>query len=326
VRALVERQLKHMVRLIDDLMDVSRITQGRLELRQERVDLAVIIQIAVETSRPLLESKHQVLRVECDPATIYVNADVTRLAQVFSNLLNNSAKYSPAGADIVITTSRAGDQVIVSVTDTGVGMPPKTLGRVFDMFVQLNPPGAREGLGIGLTLVKRIVELHGGTVEACSDGEGKGSTFRVRLALAHPAVTALAPGPLTTAPASDGSRARILVADDNRDAAQTLAMLLELEGHEVRTAYDGLEALQLAESFRPQIMLLDIGMPHMDGYQTARRIREQPWGHSVLLVALTGWGQDQDRRQASEAGFDRHLVKPVDPCTLHGLIEPITRR
>jgi signal transduction histidine kinase/CheY-like chemotaxis protein len=319
LRSMVERQLKHLVRLIDDLMDVSRITQGRLELRRERVDLDAILQIAVETSMPLLEGKGHELHVDSTPARIYVDADVTRLAQVFSNLLNNSAKYSPPGSQVSIATRREAGQVIVRFTDTGTGIPPEMLTKIFDMFVQIDRPGGREGLGIGLTLAKRIVELHGGTLEACSEGTGKGSTFLVRLAEASPTVEHLPQTAPARARASHES-ARVLVADDNKDAAQTLALILQIEGHEVRTAHTGLDALHMAESFRPQIALLDIGMPQMNGYQAAREIRDRPWGHSILLVAVTGWGQEQDLRMASEAGFDRHLVKPVDPQTLTSLI------
>jgi signal transduction histidine kinase/CheY-like chemotaxis protein len=319
LRAMVERQLKHMVRLIDDLMDVSRITQGRLELRRERVDLDAILQIAVETSMPLLEGKEHELHFVSSPAQVYVDADVTRLAQAFSNLLNNSAKYSPPGSQITIKTLREGDQVIVRFTDTGAGIPAEMLAKIFDMFVQIDRPGGREGLGIGLTLAKRIVELHGGTLEAFSEGDGKGSTFQVGLAEAPPAIAQLPASAVARARGSHES-ARVLVADDNQDAAQTLALILEIEGHDVRTAHTGLDALRLAESFRPQIALLDIGMPQMNGYQAAREIRDRPWGHSILLVAVTGWGQEQDLRMASEAGFDRHLVKPVDPQILTSLV------
>ncbi len=316
-RAMVERQLKHMVRLIDDLMDVSRITQGRLELRQESVDLDTAIQVAVETSRPLLESKHQRLRLGRAAEPFHVDVDITRLAQALSNLLNNSAKYSPPGADISIATQRDGDHVIISITDTGIGIASDMLERIFEMFVQVPRQGVREGLGIGLTLVKRIVELHGGTVVARSAGAGRGSTFQVRLPLAPPRGSVDDP---VVVPPVPTARARILIADDNRDAAQSLAVLLQLQGHEVEIAFDGLVALERAEQFRPQIALLDIGMPNMDGHVVARRIREQPWGRSVRLIALTGWGQEEDRKQAAEAGFDRHLVKPVDPIALIGLL------
>jgi CheY-like chemotaxis protein len=319
LRVMIERQLKHMVRLIDDLMDMSRITQGRLELRQERVDLDAVIQIAIETSRPLLESKRQQLRFERSAPPIYVDADLTRLAQVLSNLLNNCARYSPPAATVSISIERQPNHAMIDVTDTGIGIPREMLQQVFEMFVQVNRPGLREGLGIGLTLAKRIVELHGGSIEAHSDGEDRGSTFRIRLPLSEPAVEVLS-SPIPDQQRVSAIRARILVADDNRDAVQSLAMMLELEGHEIRIAYDGFDALRIAQEFRPHLVLLDIGMPGMDGYEAARQIRERPWGKSTCLIALTGWGQEHDKRQATEAGFDRHLVKPVDPQVLIGLI------
>jgi CheY-like chemotaxis protein/two-component sensor histidine kinase len=299
-------------------MDVSRITQGRLELRKERVDLNQVLQIAIETSLPLLEEKGHKLRVAGGAEGVLVDADVTRLAQVFSNLLNNSAKYSPPGSEVSVTTRRHGDQVSIAIADTGMGIPPAMLGRVFDMFVQLDRPG-REGLGIGLTLVKRIVELHGGSVDVASPGDGQGTTFHVRLATAKSATDAH-PVDAQGSESAATLPARILVADDNLDAAQTLALLLEIEGHQVRTARDGLEALDVAQDFRPQIALLDIGMPRLDGYQTARKIRDLPGGREVTLVAVTGWGQEQDLRMAADAGFDRHLVKPVDPQALTKMI------
>jgi signal transduction histidine kinase/ActR/RegA family two-component response regulator len=319
VHRIVERQLNHMVRLIDDLMDLSRITQGRLELHQERVELGLVIKIAAETSLPLLDAKRHRLRIVPAAEPIYLHADVTRLAQVFSNLLNNSAKYSPVGSDISIIIKREGADAVVEVIDAGVGIPPALIPRIFDMFVQLNPPGMREGLGIGLALVKRIMELHGGSVEVLSAGEGQGSTFRIRLTAAQAEVQ-MAPA-FETDSVQAGCGTRILVVDDNRDAADTLTMMLELAGHEVRTAYDGSDALQMAEVFRPRVMLLDIGMPHMDGYQTARHIRDRAWSHSIVLVALTGWGQEQDRRRTREAGFDHHFVKPVDPQAINRLID-----
>ena len=317
-KQVIERQLKHMVRLIDDLMDVSRITRGRMELHRERIDLETAVKIAAETSQPLLDLKHHSLRIQAAQGVV-VQADVTRLAQVFANLLNNSAKYSPPGSEISIQIASEGRHAVVSVSDNGVGIPASMLPRIFDMFVQLEQSGLREGLGIGLTLVKRLVELHGGMVEASSPGAGQGSTFRVLLPLADSPPPE--PAQESAAPVAPTYRARILVADDNRDAADTLSMILELDGHEVRTAYDGEKALQIAEQFAPQVALLDIGMPNLDGYQTARRIRGEPWGSAMLLIALTGWGQEQDRRQATEAGFNCHLVKPVDPQTIGALIE-----
>jgi PAS domain S-box-containing protein len=319
-KEVVERQLRHMVRLIDDLMDVSRITRGKLDLCRERIDVEIAIKMAAETSQPLLDIKHHALRIQ--PAHgVFVQADATRLAQVFANLLNNSAKYSPPGSEISIKIASEGGYAVVSVIDNGVGIPDTMLPRIFDMFVQLEQSGQREGLGIGLTLVRHLVELHGGFVQASSPGIGQGSTFRVFLPLADSPQPDPSQDPaVSVAPTH---RARILVADDNRDAADTLSMILELDGHEVRTAYDGIEALEMAEQFAPQMALLDIGMPGLNGYQTARRIREQSWGSSVLLVALTGWGQEQDRRQATEAGFDCHLVKPADPQKIGALIEQI---
>jgi PAS domain S-box-containing protein len=317
-KEVVERQLKHMVRLIDDLMDVSRITRGRLELHRERINVEAAVRIAAETSQPLLDMKHHALRVQAIPG-VFVQADATRLAQVFSNLLNNSAKYSPPGSEISIKIASEGPHAVVSISDNGVGIPAAMLPRIFDMFVQLEQSGQREGLGIGLTLVKHLVELHGGLVEASSPGAGQGSTFKVLLPLADsPPPEPPCESAVNVAPTF---RARVLVADDNRDAADTLSVFLQLDGHEVRTAYDGVEALHIAGQFAPHIALLDIGMPKLNGYQTARRIREQSWGCSMLLVALTGWGQEQDRREATEAGFNCHLVKPGDPQIIGALIE-----
>jgi CheY-like chemotaxis protein len=309
-------------KLDGELLDVSRITQGKLELRRARVDLGTMIQIAIEANRPLLESKQQHVRVECPPQPLYVEADMTRLVQVFSNLLNNSAKYSDSQTSISIRAVREGACAAVTVTDTGIGIEPDMLTRVFDLFEQTDrSQGAPHvGLGIGLTLVKRLVELHGGTVSACSDGPGMGSSFTVRLALldATAADTSLPVSANRVAGAHP--HARILIADDNRDAARSLALMLAMEGHEVRTAYDGVEALQIAEEFHPEVGLLDIGMPKLDGYETARRLRRRPGGESVLLVAQTGWGQDDDKQRAKQAGFDRHLVKPLDPDALNQLL------
>jgi CheY-like chemotaxis protein len=282
------------------------------------MDVEVAVNIAAETSQPLLDMKHHALRIQA-AQRVFVQADATRLAQVFANLLNNSARYSPPGSEISIKIASEGGHAVVSVSDNGVGMPASMLPRIFDMFVQLEQGGQREGLGVGLTLVKQLVELHGGRVEASSPGAGQGSTFKVFLPLADtPPPDPPHQSGVDVAPTY---RARILVADDNRDAADTLSAILQLDGHEVRTAYDGVQALQIAERFAPQIALLDIGMPNLNGYQTARRIREQSWGSSMFLVALTGWGQEQDRRQATEAGFNCHLVKPGDPQMIGALIE-----
>ncbi len=321
-RAIIERQLKHLVRLIDDLMDVSRLTRGKLELRKERVDLATVLQIAVEINRPLLESKQQHVTLELPAEPLLVEADTTRLAQVFANLLNNGAKYSDAWADIAIQAAREANEAVVRVCDQGIGIQADMLERIFDMFTQVErpQPSPRDGLGVGLTLVKRLVELHGGTVGAHSAGPGTGSCFTVRLNLL-PALDEQARPLAATGEAPQGPRrARILVADDNYDAAQSLALMLGMDGHEVRIASDGLEALRVAEEFRPQLVLLDIGMPKLDGYETARRLRERPWFQGTRLFALTGWGQEEDREHARLAGFDRHLVKPVDPDELSELL------
>ncbi len=324
-RAMIERQLKHLVRLIDDLMDVSRVIQGKLELKKERIELASVLHVAVEANRPLLESKQHHLRVELPPDPLFVQADPARLTQVFINLLNNSAKYSDPHAEIRIRAAREGKEAHVTVADTGFGIQPELLTRVFDLFMQverLTAARPHDGLGIGLTLAKRIVELHGGALTAQSEGPGKGSCFTVRLALASPADS---PSDLDlhsgTKPGGS-TRMRILVADDNYDAAQSLALMLGMDGHEVRTASNGLEALEIAEEFHPQVALLDIGMPKLDGYETARKLRERPWAGSTQLFALTGWGQEDDKERARQAGFDRHLVKPLEPEALSELLNP----
>lgn len=320
-RTMMERQLKQMVRLIDDLLDVSRITRGKLDLRKERVELAAVIGNAVDTTRPLIEAAGHSLTVTVPPYPVYLDADPMRLAQVFSNLLNNAAKYTDRGGRLWLTASQDGSDIVIAVRDSGIGIPADSLSTVFEMFAQVDRSleKSQGGLGIGLTLVKRLVELHGGTVEARSDGPGKGSEFIARLPMV----------PVRTAPRklqSDGLRAhpqmscRILVADDNRDAAESMSMLLRMMGNEVRTVHDGLQAVEEASAFRPDVVLLDIGMPRLNGYDVARAIRDQRWGAGMLLVALTGWGQDDDKRRADEAGFDQHFTKPVNPAALEQLI------
>jgi signal transduction histidine kinase/CheY-like chemotaxis protein len=325
-RQLLERQLKQLVRLIDDLLDVSRITQGRMDLRRERLDLAAALRMAVETSRPLIEIRRHTLHVEAPSGMHFVDADSTRIAQVFANLLNNSAKYSPPGSSITIRLGAEGDQAAVTVKDNGVGIPPAMLGRVFEMFerVDREPGKAPDGLGIGLTLVRRLVELHGGKISAYSEGLNTGSTFTVRLPLAGAPVVTQSTATLAQSrvDAARGGvvRRKVLVVDDNRDSAISLSMLLELDGHDVRRAFDGLEALEIADEFRPEVTLLDIGMPRLDGYGAARELRRRQWADGLKLIALTGWGQAEDRRLAREAGFDHHMVKPVDPEVLRGLL------
>jgi len=315
-RAMMERQLGQMVGLIDDLLDLSRISQGKIELRRERVDLGRLVFDAIETTRPSIEQAGHAVRLQVPDRPVEVDGDVTRLSQVFTNLLTNAAKYTERGGRIDVTLSEAG---VVTVRDTGIGIPAEMLPRIFDMFTQVDRSIERSegGLGIGLWLVRRLVELHGGTVEARSDGPGKGSAFVVALP------PATGPAPATTAqPSASAPRAgrRILVVDDNRDSATSLALMLQLMGNETRTAHDGAEGIEAAAAFRPDVMLLDLGMPRLNGYDAARKIREQPWGRNLVLVALTGWGQDSDRARSREAGFDHHLVKPVEPATLERLL------
>ena len=308
---IMERQVDHMVRLVDDLLDLSRISQGRIELRQERVDLSQVLHHAIETIRPSVDHAGHKLTVKLPSQPMYLHADPTRLAQVFGNLLSNSCKYSDPGCHISLAVEEQGGEVLVSVKDTGVGIPPDMLSKIFDMFMQVDHSLDRSqgGLGIGLTLVQRLVEMHGGAVSAFSEGEGRGSEFVVRLPLLSEAKQPLQPMPKE---AAARTIRRFLVVDDNRDSAESLAIWLKINGNETHTAFDGLEAVEAAATIRPDVILLDIGLPKLNGYEAARRIRQQSWGKTVVLVALTGWGQEEDRRRSSEAGFDGHLVKPVD--------------
>jgi PAS domain S-box-containing protein len=319
-RATMDRQLSHLQRLVDDLLDISRITRDRLELRKERIELASVIHQAVETCRPLAVAAQHELQIDLPEEPIYLHADPVRLAQVFSNLLNNSCKYTEAGGHIALTVKHEGNDVVVTVADDGIGLPPEMLPRVFEMFTQVQHGStlSQGGLGIGLTLVRRLVELHDGSIEARSAGPGKGSEFIVRL----PVIKAPVPVTPTAVKQSDSQspKLKILVVDDNRDAAKMLSMLLKLSGHTTHLEHDGEAAVAAAESFRPDLVLLDLGLPLLSGHDAARRIRSQPWGQSMTLVALTGWGQDEDRRRSSEAGFNYHLVKPVDHAQLNELI------
>jgi PAS domain S-box-containing protein len=324
-QTLIDRQVQQMVRLIDDLLDLSRISRGKIELRKERIDLAEAINGAVETSRPLIEESGHQLETVLDPQPMPLDADLTRLAQVFLNLLNNSAKYTAAGGRIWLSSAREGDCAVVRVRDSGVGIPPQMLGHIFEMFTQVERSldRAQGGLGIGLTLVRRLVEMHGGTVEAQSEGLGKGSEFIVRLPL-----TCDPPPPLDRdsgdgRPAAAQPRRRILVVDDNLDAANSLAMLLRLKGHDVQTAYDGIAAVDFAAAYKPDVILLDVGLPRLNGFDAARRIREAESAKRAVLIALTGWGHAEDRRRSREAGFDHHLVKPADPNQLEQLLNSL---
>jgi PAS domain S-box-containing protein len=320
-QSVIQRQVQHMALLLDDLLDIARITQGKLKLKKQTVTLHEVIDAAVEAARPLIDGKDHRLTVKVPPAPIDVEADPLRLAQVLSNLLTNAAKYSDPGTTIAVRVEPRNDTLEISVKDHGIGIAPDSLGRVFEMFAQVDTSAARsDGLGIGLALVKGLTELHGGTVEAKSEGLGRGSEFLLRLPLTRSNVAA-SQGTSHQRPApAPRVGHRVLVADDNRDAADSLAMLLELSGHEVRVAHDGRTALSLAQAFRPDISLVDIGMPDLNGYQVAQALRRQAWGAQIRLVALTGWGQEEDRRRAQEAGFDHHLTKPVDPETLESVL------
>ncbi|HJX26523.1 MAG TPA: ATP-binding protein [Thermoanaerobaculia bacterium] len=319
-RKVIERQLGQMVRLVDDLLDISRITSSKLRLRKERIELAAAIQSAQETSLPLIKNAGHQVTVTIPPEPIYLDADLTRLAQVFTNLLNNSAKYTERGGHVWLTATREGREAIVSVRDTGIGIPPEHLPSIFKMFSQVTPALERSGggLGVGLALAQGIVQLHGGCMEARSEGLGRGSEFIVRLPIADPPVRARAEESGGEAVRPGGLR--ILIADDNRDAAESLGMLLEIEGHEISIVHDGVAAVETAATFEPDVALLDIGMPGLNGYEVAHSLRGQPAGKRMTLVAITGWGQEEDKRRSMEAGFDHHLIKPVDYKDLVGLL------
>jgi PAS domain S-box-containing protein len=323
---MIERQVENLVRLVDDLLDVSRIGRGKISLQKEPVDVATLVARAVEGSRPLIEARRHDLKVALPDEPMRVEADPTRMAQVLWNLLNNAAKYTPEGGRIWLTAAKEGGEAVIRVRDTGMGIPPELLPKMFDLFTQAERTldRAEGGLGIGLTLVRRLTEMHNGVVEAFSAGPGEGSEFVVRLPLlpdVSPAATAHEP--------DGGKRAkaavthRILVVDDNRDSADSLAMLLRLVGHDVRTAHDGRQALVVAATYRPDLVLLDIGLPGMDGFTVARHLRSQPELAGVVLVALTGYGSDEDRRQAQAAGFNHHMVKPVNFDALNELLSAL---
>ena len=311
-REMMERQLGHLVRLIDDLLDVSRISQNKLNLRRSRLRIADVVRNAVETARPAIEEAGHELSISLTDEHIYLDADLTRLSQVVANLLSNSAKYTERGGRIWLKVEREDDHAVLSVRDTGIGIPSESLPCIFDMFSQVDRSIERNtgGLGIGLALVKGLVEMHGGSVDVHSDGPGKGSAFFVRLPIAKAVHPHQATGDASNVRNSSAGR-RILVVDDNRDAAESMAMMLRLLGDEVFTAHDGLEAFEAADRHRPDVILMDVGMPRLNGFEATRQIRQMPWGRGIIIVALTGWGQETDRQQSREAGCDGHLVKPV---------------
>jgi PAS domain S-box-containing protein len=328
-QTVIDRQVQQMVRLIDDLLDLSRISRGKIELRKKPIELAEVLKSAIETSRPLIEDSGHRLEIELDLQPMPLEADLTRLAQVFLNLLNNSAKYTPRGGRIWLSSSREGQSAVVRVRDSGIGIPRQMLGRIFEMFTQVDHTldRAQGGLGIGLTLVRRLVEMHGGTVDARSEGPGTGSEFVVRLPLSIQPQARPSDGNSGDGSAvPQGARHRILVVDDNQDAANSLAMLLRMKGHDVRTAYDGIGAVDVAALYRPEVILLDVGLPRLNGFDAARRIREADHGKDIVLVALTGWGHAEDRRRSKEAGFDHHLVKPADPDALDTILNSLSAR
>ena len=328
VADVIERQVGLMARLMDDLLDIGRITNDRMELRLERVDLVRIVRDAIEISQPLIQRSGHEVSVMAPQPSIVVEADPARLGQVFSNLVNNACRYTANKGQIWITIERAGPSAMVTVTDTGIGIPPEQLSTIFEMFSQVDrttrPAG---GLGIGLHLVKRLVDMHGGQVSAQSDGPGMGSRFTVRLPALPESVTVDEVATPVSAPTREARVSRrVLVVDDNTDNAELLQILLQEEGHTTYTAHDGVEGLAAAERLRPDVVLMDLGLPRIDGFEACRRIREQPWGKGILMIAITGWGQDVDRRKSQEAGFDHHLVKPVDARAIVALMHESTPR
>lgn len=321
-RITMERQLGQLIRLVDDLIDASRITQNKLELRRERINIASIIDHAVEASRPLIDRSKQILSVSLPSEPIYLNADSVRLTQVFNNLLTNACKYTEFGGRIWLTVTRMGDDVVTTVRDTGIGIPPDMLDQIFELFTQVDRSLERtqSGLGIGLTVVKRLVEMHDGTVTAVSAGRGQGSEFIVRIPAAPSQQVSHQEEVKEQKMPATPSKKRVLVVDDNRDSAISMGMMLKIMGYETQTAFDGEAAISAAEEFQPEVILLDIGMPKMNGYDACRHIRSRPWASETVIIAQTGWGQPEDRRRSEEAGFDHHVVKPLDPVLLQSLL------
>jgi signal transduction histidine kinase len=327
-REVIERQVDQLVRLIDDLMDVSRITRGMIALHREAIDLTAVIARAVETTRPLIDSHGQDLVVALPPRVLRVEGDAVRLTQVIGNVLHNASKYTPEGGRIRLQLHAEEDEAVITVSDNGMGIPAEMLGKVFDLFTQVNRAldRAHGGLGIGLALVRKIVEMHGGVVSASSEGVDRGTEIKIHLKLAAEERPALpAAHHVVEARPQALPRRRILVVDDNEDAAALIALLLKLAGQEVRTANDGASAIADAAAHRPDIVLLDLAMPRLNGYETAKRIRQEPWGRDIALVALSGWGQRRDRVRTAEAGFCAHLVKPVSESQLLAVLAEIGR-
>ena len=324
IRDMMDRQLSHLVRLVDDLLDVSRVSQGKVELRKEQIALSELLKTAIEASNPLIGAGRHELILDLPDAEVWLDADLTRLSQVVSNLLNNAAKYTPEGGRIVLSARRDRDEVLISVSDNGIGIPADMLPRVFDLFTQVrdNLDRSRGGLGIGLALVKQLVEMHGGSIAAESAGSGKGSSFRLRLPVAAasaPSVSAEAPSPVSR----QDARLKVLVVDDNFDVAQTTGWMIEAIGHDYRLVHESKLAVQTAREYRPDAILLDINMPGMDGYAVCRALREHALFEDTVIIAQTGWGQPQDRASTGESGFDHHLTKPVNMDRLEQVLTGI---
>lgn len=326
VRDMIERQTTHMIHLIDDLLDVARITTGKIELKKTVVDLNEIVASAVETSLPAIEKAHHELRLNLHDGPLLLEADEVRIGQVIGNLLTNAAKYTPQGGKISLSVTTEGGAAVVAVSDNGIGIPSEALETVFDMFKQVERSlgHSQGGLGIGLSLVRQLASLHGGSVNAASEGEGKGSTFTVRLPIGVSAHSAVQGSERSPAEGAKPEVLRVLVVDDNADAADSLAGLLRLRGHETRVAYSGAEAIALAQVLRPDLAFLDIGMPDMSGYDVARRLRKEPGLEQMMMTALTGWGTDADRARSADAGFNEHLIKPMTSAVLDALLEKVT--
>jgi signal transduction histidine kinase len=310
IRAMMDRQVTHLVRLIDDLLDVSRVSRGKIDLRKEHVTVQAALQAAVEASQPVIESKRHCLSLEITDTPLWIEADLTRISQVVSNLLNNAAKYTPEGGDIRLSVISDLNTVTISVSDTGLGIPREMLSEIFELFTQVeHGDRSKSGLGIGLALARQLVDLHQGTIEADSPGVGRGSTFTVRLPLAENVV---APASHDAHPTDEATPLKVLIVDDNISSAESTGQMLSMIGHETSLAHDGLSALEEARRMRPDVILLDIGLPSMNGYEVCRRLRQDPAFQETKLIAQTGWGQERDRQKAAEAGFDHHMTKPIN--------------
>jgi len=325
-REIMDRQITHMVRLIDDLLDVSRVSRGVLELRKAKVDLSDVLKVAIETSRPHLDAAGHTLRTDVPPEPLLVEGDPVRLSQVFANLLNNAALYTPRGGRVHVSVQRQGETAIVGVQDNGVGIPPEMHERVFEPFIQgrEGPRRPHGGLGLGLSLSRKLLEMHGGQIRIRSDTAGHGTLVEVRLPLVPHELSSPMQAP-AAAVSANAAPLQILAVDDNRDANESLRMLLHLMGHEICVAHDGATALQAAQASKPNLVLLDIGMPDMDGYEVARRLRARPDFADVPIVAMTGYGQERDRTRSTEAGINAHLVKPVEIAALEALFDEVVQ-